>query len=155
MDPSSSHQIRYRMIPLICQALTTSPSEDQVWLEGFRLLASPKLRSAMTITSSIWLPLLLKGLDTNRGRPVIIAALKLLEAAAESLDSMKSCLVKPLRILGKNSDVSRSEELTFAVERLGLSDEIERVGAIVPNLVRVMISEGDALLILSRAKVSP
>ena len=120
MEVSTSHQILHRMVPLVCQALTTSPSDDQVWLEGLRHLSNPKLRTAMTTTSSIWLPLLLKGLDTSRSRPIIFASLKLLAEVADTVDLMKSCFIKPLKALGKYQEVSGSEELRLACARLGL-----------------------------------
>ena len=108
------------MVPLICQALTTSPNDETVWLEGLRLLTNPKLRTAMGMTSSIWLPLLLKGLEPFKPRNVVRTALQLLAGLSETLEPMKSCLVKPLRALGRNADIADTEELANAVERLGL-----------------------------------
>ncbi len=120
MAGNTSHQMLHRMVPLICQALTTSPSDETVWLESLRLLSSPKLRSAMASTSSIWLPLLLKALDVSRPRTVTLAALKLLAEVSETLEPMKSCLLKPLRALGREKEASGMEELTTAYSRLGL-----------------------------------
>ena len=121
MSANSSHRVLHRMVPLICQALTTSPSDDLVWLEGLRLLSNPKLRTSMSLTSSIWLPLLLKSLEVHRSKEVICAGLKLLAGVAETLEPMKSCLVKPLRALGKDAEIGVSEELTVAVSLLGLT----------------------------------
>ncbi|KAK4689267.1 hypothetical protein P7C73_g843, partial [Tremellales sp. Uapishka_1] len=120
MATDTSHHILHRMVPLICQALTTSPTDETVWLEGLRLLSSPKLRTAMSLTSSIWLPLLLKGLEPTRPRSVVLAALRLLTEVAEVLEPMKSCLLKPLRVLGRDRDIDSTEELVNAVEKLGL-----------------------------------
>jgi len=120
MAASTTHQILQGMVPLICQALTTAPIDDQVWLEGLRLLTKPKLCTALTTTSSIWLPLLLKGLDTSSSATVKLAALRLLTEVAETLEPMKSCLVKPLRALRKDKEVSETEEFNLACRRLGL-----------------------------------
>lgn len=120
------------MIPLICQALTTAakegedpldPHNEAVWLEGLRLLCNPKLRTALSITSSIWLPLLLKGLEVTRPTTVNMAALALLGEVAEMLHPMKGCLTKPLRLLGKDEEVSQTEELAIALEKLGMAKE--------------------------------
>jgi FKBP12-rapamycin complex-associated protein len=109
------------MVPLICQALTTSPSDEAVWLEGLRLLADPKLRTAMSITSSIWLPLLLKGLDASGPEVVILAALRLLLQVADTIEPIKSCLNKPLRALGMHPELSSAEEFEMAVSELGIT----------------------------------
>jgi FKBP12-rapamycin complex-associated protein len=77
------------MVPLICQALTSS-NDETVWLDGLRLLASPKLRTALSITASIWLPLLLKGLDVSRSSAVNTAGLILLGEVADQLKPMKN-----------------------------------------------------------------
>jgi FKBP12-rapamycin complex-associated protein len=123
------------MIPLICQALTTAipdgqepldPEQEAVWLEGLRLLCNPKLRTALSITSSIWLPLLLKGLDASRPTEVNVAALKLLVEVAEMLQPMKSCLTKPLRLLGKDQEVCRTEELAIALGKLDMLKDGEQ-----------------------------
>lgn len=132
MSANRSHHVLHRMIPLICQALTTAISDGQdtldvqneaIWLEGLRLLCNPKLRTALSITSSIWLPLLLKGLDSSRPTSVNVAALKLLAEVAEMLQPMKSCLTKPLRLLGKDQEVCRTEELAMALEKLDMLKE--------------------------------
>ena len=120
MAANSSNQILHRMVPLICQALTTSPNDETVWLEGLRLLSNPKLRTAMSLTSSIWLPLLLKGLEPSKSKPIIIASLVLLNGLCETLQPLKSCLVKPLKALSRDTVIGEREELTSAVERLGL-----------------------------------
>lgn len=108
------------MVPLICQSLTKS-DEEAVWLEGLRLLSSPKLRSALAITSSIWLPLLLKGLDTVRTEKVNLAALKLLAEVADQLKPMKSCLAKSLQALSRDSKIAKVEELQIVLTRLDMS----------------------------------
>ncbi|WVQ82636.1 hypothetical protein IAT38_004768 [Cryptococcus sp. DSM 104549] len=122
MPPGNTqHHITHRMVPLICQALITSPEDETVWLEGLRLLSNPKLRPALPLTSSIWLPLLLKGLEVTKPRTVTAAALRLLVQVAETLEPMKNCLVKPLRALGKEDDVAEMYELLRAVERLDIT----------------------------------
>jgi FKBP12-rapamycin complex-associated protein len=134
---NTSHHVLHRMVPLVCQALTTSPNDEVVWLDGLTLLSNNKLRTAMTLTSSIWLPLLLKGLEPSRPRPVIIAALSLLYQVAEILEPMKSCLLKPLRTLGKTTEIGETDELALAVGRFGLpvwnaqKQEIGRPGSTV------------------------
>lgn len=120
MSVNRSHQVLHRMVPLICQSLTAS-DEETVWLEGLRLLSSPKLLSALAITSSIWLPLLIKGLDTSRTEKVNLAALKLLAEVADQLKPMKSCLAKSLQALGRDSKVSGAEELRIVLGRLDMS----------------------------------
>lgn len=121
MSANTSHHILHRMVPLICQALTTSPSDEAVWLEGLRLLADPKLRTAMSITSSIWLPLLLKGLDASGPDVVILAALRLLLQVADTIEPIKSCLNKPLRALGMHPELASAEEFELAVSKLGIT----------------------------------
>ena len=141
MSADSSHRILHRMVPLICQALTTSSNDETVWLEGLRLLTNPKLRTAMGMTSSIWLPLLLKGLESSKPQDIILTALKLLAGLTETLEPMKSCLVKPLRALGKKADIADTEELSTAVERLGLvvlNNDKEEIGR--PRGVSLFIS---------------
>ena len=108
------------MVPLICQSLTGS-DEETVWLEGLRLLSSPKLLSALAITSSIWLPLLIKGLDTSRSEKVNLAALKLLAEVADQLKPMKSCLAKSLQGLGRDSKIAGTDELRLVLTRLDMS----------------------------------
>ena len=122
MSANSSHQILHRMVPLICQALTTSPTDEVIWLEGLRLLCDPKLHTAMTLTPSIWLPLLLRGLELSRPSTVILSALTVLGEMAETLEPMKSCLVKPLKALATDTEsgLSGSDELALTVTRLGL-----------------------------------
>jgi len=111
------------MVPLICQSLLTAPSDEAVWLEGLEMLCNPKLYNAMSATASIWLPLLLKGLETTRPLTIILAALRLLGEMAATLEPMKSCLLKPLRTLGKNAELglAESDELRYTVVKLGLS----------------------------------
>lgn len=121
MSANTAHHITHRMVPLICQALTTSPQNEEVWLHGLTLLASPKLRQAMNMTFSIWLPLLIKALDTARPQPVILAGLRLLSQVAETLEPMKTCLVKPLRALGKEEGFCDSDELEGACSKLGIT----------------------------------
>lgn len=121
MASNSSHHITHRMVPLICQALTASPADEQVWIEGLGLLADTKLKTAMSITTSIWLPLLLRGLDPAGSRTVVLLALKLLFEVAENLEPIKTCAVKPLRALAKDERIYDSDELAVAVAKLGLS----------------------------------
>lgn len=116
---TGSQHILHRIIPLICQALLTSP-QTAVWLHGLGLLASPKLRGAMGQTSSIWLPILLKGLEVHREKEVILAALQLLTEVGGTMEVMKTCLVKPLKLLAKDERVMHSPELECAASRLGL-----------------------------------
>lgn len=108
------------MVPLICQSLTGS-DEETVWLEGLRLLSSPKLLSALAITSSIWLPLLIKGLDTGRTEKANLAALRLLAEVADQLKPMKSCLAKSLQALGRDSKIAGTDELRLVLARLDMS----------------------------------
>ncbi|ODN80500.1 hypothetical protein L202_02731 [Cryptococcus amylolentus CBS 6039] len=121
MSTNTQHHILHRTVPLICQALITSPDDETVWTEGFRILSNPKLQQVLPLTTSIWLPLLLKGLETTRPRSVTVEALKLLVGAAGTLEPMKSCLIKPLRALGKSGDMAAMEYLTKAVERLDIT----------------------------------
>lgn len=119
MSVNRSHQVLHRMVPLICQSLTSS-DEETVWLEGLRLLCSPKLLSALAITSSIWLPLLIKGLDTGRTEKVNLAALRLLADVADQLKPMKSCLAKSLQALGRDSKIAGTDELRVVLARLDM-----------------------------------
>jgi FKBP12-rapamycin complex-associated protein len=108
------------MVPLICQALTSS-NDETVWLDGLRLLASLKLRTALSITASIWLPLLLKGLDVSRSSAVNTAALTLLGEVADQLKPMKSCLAKPLKALARHPVIGQSQELLMVSLKLDMS----------------------------------
>lgn len=119
MSMNRNHQVLHRMVPLICQSLTSS-NEEAVWLEGLRLLSNPKFRMALSITSSIWLPLLLKGLDTSRSDTVNIAALKVLAEVADQLKPMKSCLSKSLQTLRADSKISNVEELQLVLRKLDM-----------------------------------
>lgn len=121
MAANSSHHITHRMVPLICQALTASPVDEQVWTEGLDLLADPKLKTAMAITTSIWLPLLLRGLDPAGSKTVITLALKLLVEVSEILEPIKTCAVKPLRALAHDERIHDTDELAVAVGKLGLT----------------------------------
>ena len=121
MSNTASQHVLYRMVPLICQALHTSPTDETVWLEGLGLLSNPKLRRALSTTSSIWFPLLLKGLDTSRSKTVIMAALTLLAEVTETLQPMRSCLVKPLRELEKDEELGDCHELVMVREGLGFT----------------------------------
>lgn len=85
------------------------------------MLADPKLRRTMAMTSSIWMPLLLKGIDTARSPTVILAGLRLLTSVAGIVDPMKSCFVKPLKTLILNEEICDSEELIAADKTLGLA----------------------------------
>nr|XP_018266518.1 phosphatidylinositol 3-kinase [Kwoniella dejecticola CBS 10117]OBR88676.1 phosphatidylinositol 3-kinase [Kwoniella dejecticola CBS 10117] len=121
MSGNPQYHITHRMVPLICQALIAAPEDETVWLEGLRMLANPKLKQALTLTSSIWLPLLLRGLETAKTLPVIISALNLLNHVAEILEPMKSCLLKPLRALGREKQFENLQELVRVVEKLDLT----------------------------------
>jgi len=116
------------MVPLICQALTSS-NDETVWLDGLRLLASPKLRTALSITASIWLPLLLKGLDVSRSSAVNTAGLILLGEVADQLKPMKSCLAKPLKALQRDSKIGHSQELVMVLLKL----DMELSPAVLPK----------------------
>jgi FKBP12-rapamycin complex-associated protein len=136
MAANNSHHVLHRMVPLICQGLTTFPGDTSTWLEGLRLLANPKLRTAMTMTTSIWLPLLIKGLEVSRPEEVILAALKLLGEVAEILEPMKSCFIKPLRALGRKEVFCEMAELSWACTRMGIvvwSNDRREIGR--PNLM--------------------
>ncbi|OCF43750.1 phosphatidylinositol 3-kinase [Kwoniella heveanensis CBS 569] len=121
MSGQAQHHITHRMVPLICQALITAPQDETVWQEGLRMLSNPKLKTALTLTSSIWLPLLLKGLEVSKPRAVTLAALRLLDHVAEILEPMKSCLVKPLRALGKEKELENLPELILVVTKLDVT----------------------------------
>lgn len=138
MSGNTHHHILYRTIPLICQALVTCPDDETVWIEGLRLLSSAKLRRALPHTSSIWLPLLLKGLEVNKSEGIILESLRLLIEAANILEPMKSRLVKPLRSLGKIANLAGTKELTLVAERLGLKvwdNNNTVIGSDAPNQV--------------------
>jgi hypothetical protein len=119
MSVNRSHHVLHRMVPLICQALTSS-NDETVWLDGLRLLASPKLKTALSITASIWLPLLLKGLDVSRSSAVNTAGLILLSEVADQLKPMKSCLAKPLKALSRDAKIGNSQELVIVLLRLDM-----------------------------------
>ncbi|KAE8538261.1 hypothetical protein D1P53_005601 [Cryptococcus gattii VGV] len=136
MSGNTHYHILYRTIPLICQALVTCPDDETVWLEGLRLLSSAKLRRALPHTSSIWLPLLLKGLEVNKSKGIILESLRLLIEAADILEPMKSCLVKPLCSLGKVANLAGTKELTLVAECLGLKvwdNNNNVIGSDAPN----------------------
>ncbi|KAL7423565.1 hypothetical protein Q5752_001145 [Cryptotrichosporon argae] len=116
---AAQQQILHRVVPLVCQALLAS-ADDAVWLDGLVLLASAKLRPAMALTSSIWLPLLLRGLDRARAPAVVGATLALAAVVAETLEPIKSCLLKPLRALCADDAIAHSDAMVAAVGRLGL-----------------------------------
>ena len=128
MSVNRSHHVLHRMVPLICQALTSS-NDETVWLDGLRLLASPKLRTALSITASIWLPLLLKGLDVSRSSAVNTAGLILLGEVADQLKPMKSCLAKPLKALQRDSKIGHSQELVMVLLKL----DMELSPAVLPK----------------------
>ncbi|WVF66281.1 hypothetical protein IAT40_001021 [Kwoniella sp. CBS 6097] len=121
MSGQAQHHITHRMVPLICQALITAPQDETVWQEGLRMLSNPKLEAALNLTSSIWLPLLLKGLEVSKPRAVTLAALRLLDHVADILEPMKSCLVKPLRALGREKDLEALPELIQVVSKLDVT----------------------------------
>ncbi|WRT63514.1 uncharacterized protein IL334_000419 [Kwoniella shivajii] len=121
MSGNPHYHIIHRMVPLICQALIAAPEDETVWLEGLRMLSNPKLKAALNLTSSIWLPLLLRGLEIARPITVIQSALRLLDHVSEILEPMKICLVKPLRVLGKEEGLEDMEELIHVIEKLDLT----------------------------------
>jgi FKBP12-rapamycin complex-associated protein len=120
MTSQSSQVILSRIVPLVCQGLTLAPDDERVWSDGLRMLADPKLRRTMAMTSSIWMPLLLKGINTNRSSEVILAGLRLLTGVSEIVYPMKSCFVKPMKALCVKEGVHDSEELVAADKTLGL-----------------------------------
>lgn len=124
MAAISSQHIPYRMVPLICQALTVAPDDVDVWLDGLRLLRNPKLKPAMGQTSSIWLPLLLIALDVARPVELNLSALRLLADVAEAIEPIKQCLIKPLRALASAEVIGESEELEIASLRLGIASDV-------------------------------
>nr|XP_019014364.1 phosphatidylinositol 3-kinase [Kwoniella pini CBS 10737]OCF53145.1 phosphatidylinositol 3-kinase [Kwoniella pini CBS 10737] len=121
MSGNSQYRITHRMVPLICQALIAAPDDETVWLEGLRMLANPKLKQALTLTSSIWLSLLLRGLEITKPVAVINSALNLLTHVSEILEPMKSCLLKPLRALGREKQFENMVEFINVVEKLDLT----------------------------------
>lgn len=62
----------------------------------------------------------MKGLELNRGKKVIVSALTLLAEVSETLEPMKSCLVKPLRALGRDKEICEVEELDLACGKLAI-----------------------------------
>lgn len=133
MTSQSSQVIFSRIVPLVCQGLTVAPDDDQVWLEGLKTLADPKLRRAMGMTSSIWMPLLLKAIDVNRSSEVILAGLRVLAQVAEIVDPMKICFVKPLKALMEFEGVDKSDEIREADKKLGLGLIKEEDSVLAPN----------------------
>jgi hypothetical protein len=98
----------------------------------------------MSLTSSIWLPLLLKGLETSRPHEVILAALRLLSQVAETLEPMRSCLIKPLRALGRHESISKCDELGMACGRMNIIVKIgekREVGRALTSVSRNIGSE--------------
>jgi hypothetical protein len=122
-NSTSAANVLHRIVPLVCQALLAARTDDLVWIEGLDILSDPKLHNSMSGTKSIWLPLLLKGLEPTSDREIILAALRLLHEMTDILARMKPCLVKPLRALGKSRelDLARTEEMRYTVHKLGLT----------------------------------
>ncbi|KAK8844641.1 hypothetical protein IAR55_006488 [Kwoniella newhampshirensis] len=148
MSGSTQHHITHRMVPLICQALVTSPDEEAVWLEGLCLLTHHKLQSALAVTSSIWLPLLLKALEVSKPTAVINVALQLLCHAADILIPIKSCLIKPLRALGKSNHTTKLKGLVAALEKLDMvvwDSKIQVIGQpkILPEALTQVMTKDD------------
>jgi FKBP12-rapamycin complex-associated protein len=146
MTSQSSQVILSRIVPLVCQGLTLAPDDNAVWLEGLRMLADPKLRRTMAMTSSIWMPLLLKGIETARTPEVILAGLRLLTCVAGIVDPMKSCFVKPLKALMTREEISDSEELFTADKTLGLALISSVTMTIAPNSRAVSLAAVDVSL---------
>lgn len=123
MSLNRPHHILHRMVPLICQAMTTRPYDEAVWVEGLTMLCDPKLHRSMSLTYSIWLALLLRALESSRPPAVILAALRLLGEMKKTLEPMKSCLLKPLTALVKldELDAEIGEELKATIGKLGLT----------------------------------
>ena len=137
MSLKRPQHILHRMIPLICQALITSPGDTSVWVEGLAMLCNPKLHRSMTAMSSIWLPLLLTSLEAGQEDELILSGLGLLRNMGHTLEPMKSCLIKPLAALARregNSDALRAE-IQIVVVRMGLPVSVT-LGQVDMSLVR-------------------
>lgn len=124
-DPASSNSstpfILSQIVSLLAHGLTIS-SDDEVWLDGLRMLAEPKLHRSLSMTSSIWMPLLQRSLSPERDPQVIVAGLKLLARVADLIEPMKPAFVKPFKALVAMDDetVVNSAEFYVALNKLGL-----------------------------------
>jgi FKBP12-rapamycin complex-associated protein len=94
------------MVPLICQGMMLHPTQTDLWTEGIKTMSQPKLHQAMTTTVSIWLPLLLTTLESRQPDALILAGLKLIKTMVETLEPMKTCLIKPLVALARERVIS-------------------------------------------------
>jgi hypothetical protein len=127
-DPASSNSstpfILSQIVSLLAHGLTIS-SDDEVWLDGLRMLAEPKLHRSLSMTSSIWMPLLQRSLSPERDPQVIVAGLKLLARVADLIEPMKPAFVKPFKALVAMDDetVVNSAEFYVALNKLGLEVE--------------------------------
>jgi hypothetical protein len=81
----------------------------------------------MSLTCSIWLALLLRGLEAGQSKDILVAALKLLKEMQQTLEPMKSCLIKPLNALTKAAGLD--EEVLDIVKEI-----IAKFGLIIPGL---------------------
>ena len=82
------------------------PTQTDLWTEGINTMSQPKLHQAMTTTVSIWLPLLLTTLESRQPDALILAGLKLIKTMVETLEPMKTCLIKPLVALARERVIS-------------------------------------------------
>ncbi|WWC85668.1 uncharacterized protein L201_000534 [Kwoniella dendrophila CBS 6074] len=123
MSGNPQHQITHQIVPLICQALIAAPEDELVWLEGLRMLSNPKLKQTLNLTSSIWLPLLLRGLEITKPISVMKVSSTLLLHVSDILNPIKSCLVKPLKNIAKDEHTASllAEELCLVLEKLDLA----------------------------------
>ena len=118
---ASTPVILSQIVSLLAHGLTIS-NDDEVWLDGLRMLAEPKLHRSLSMTSPIWMPLLQRSLTPTRSPEVIIAGLKLLARVADLIEAMRPAFVKPFKALVELDDdkVMGAPELYLAVEGLGL-----------------------------------
>ena len=143
---TSTPLILSQIVSLLAHGLTIS-SDDEVWLDGLRMLAEPKLHRSLSMTSSIWMPLLQRSLSADRDPAVIIAGLKLLARVADLVEPMKPAFVKPFKALIQMEDeaVMGSAEFYMALGRLGL--ELEgKDGRVLGQGMIVSIRHVSALL---------
>lgn len=120
--PSSTRSvILSRLVSLICQGLTQSPQDAEVWLDGLRMLSDPKLHRSLAYTISIWLPLLQQSLSPGQDPAVTRAGLMLLGQVADVVEPMKNAFIKPFRTLKTQHGTAEVTELATAMARLGIS----------------------------------
>lgn len=74
----------------------------------------------------------------TRSEGIILESLRLLIEAADTLEPMKSCLIKPLRSLAKVANLAGTEELILVVNCLGIKvwdSKNNAIGSDAPNQV--------------------